>query len=80
MRDLHIRDVPKEVILKIDRLARRHQMSRSEYIRHLLRNKAMEGEVLAVQERYESLVKSVIEVLEIQTEKMNQILERYENE
>lgn len=76
MKDLHVRDIEEGVLHGVDRLAKKHNMSRSEYVRQLLKNKTLENDILAIQERYESLVKTILDVLELQTERMNEILEK----
>lgn len=75
-----MRDIDDDVLMKIDQLASKLKLSRSEYIRLLLRNKTVEEDILQVQEKYESLVKTVLDVLELQTSKVNELLERLEHD
>lgn len=82
MADVKIRGLDPVVVKKIDELAKRKNISREQYLRNLVTQTAILGELKSIDERYENLVREIMARMEYQTDVLNQatnVLSQYEN-
>lgn len=56
-----LRDIPEDVMLKIDEQARKKHMSRNEYLKRLLCSEAQSPELKDMDEKYGELVDKALE-------------------
>ena len=59
--NLMLRDIPEDVMLKIDEQARKKHMSRNEYLKRLLCSEAQSPELKDMDEKYGELVDKALE-------------------
>lgn len=83
MNEIKIRDIPADVILRLDELARKKHMSRNEYLKRLLCNEAQSPELKDMDELYSKLVdyslkeiKAGRQLIEQNTKVMQEVLKR----
>lgn len=74
MDELRIRNVDANVVIKLDSMAKKHKMSRSEYLRGVLTNHAYAAEIKELDSRYQELFKIVIDCIEGNTSTLHEIL------
>ena len=72
--ELRIRNVDVNVVMKLDSMAKKHKMSRSEYLRGVLTNHAYAAEIKELDSRYQELFKIVIDCIEGNTAVLHDIL------
>lgn len=68
MADLKIRNLPKDVIVKLDGMAKGKGLSRENFLRLKLEEFALSPELNAVEDKYENIVLSVMEVIQANNE------------
>ena len=83
MNEIKIRDIPTDVVLRLDELARKKHMSRNEYLKRLLCSEAQSLEVKDMDELYSKLVNYSLEelkagrqLIEQNTKVMQEVLKR----
>lgn len=62
--EIRIRNVDPEVALKLTSLAKKHGMSRSEYIRGIMTNHVLALQIKEVDAKYNEILKIVIDTME----------------
>lgn len=64
MADLKVRNLPEDVIAKIDSIAKKQGLSREKFLRLKLEELALSPELNALEDKYEKIILSVIEVVQ----------------
>ena len=77
MKDIKIREVPEEVVIKLDKL--KGSMSRNEFLKQELSEIAKRNEVSEVETKYNELLNMTLKVIEKNTEVLNKLLSFDEN-
>lgn len=77
MKDIKIREVPEEVVIKLDKL--KGSMSRNEFLRQELSEIAKRNEVSEIETKYNELLNMTLKVIEKNTEVLNKLLSFDEN-
>lgn len=72
---MNIRGLKDEEIVKLNRLAASKGLSREEYLRQVIRTHLLQGEIQSIENRYENLVKTLLDVIEHNTEQMEELAE-----
>lgn len=72
LRDVKVRGIEPSVLQKIDEQAAEKGLSRESYLRNVIRNLSVAGEIKAVEDKYENLVVALSEIIINQ----NEIIER----
>ncbi|HBF7930097.1 hypothetical protein NMF85_09925 [Clostridioides difficile] len=67
LKSLKIRDVPGEVIIKLDEISRKQNLSREEFLRRNLKIIAMADEIYEVESKYKLLMDKVLGILNLNT-------------
>lgn len=75
---IDVRGINDEYILKLDRLASRKKLSRSEYVRCVLQSHVMKSELEETENKYIQLVQLMSEVSEVNAQKLEQIADGVE--
>ena len=78
--DIKIRNVPNHVVARLDFYAKKKGISREQYLRNELETIAMSSEMRATEDRYENLIKSLLEIVEHNNEvleKNNYLMEEF---
>ena len=70
--DIKIRNVPYHVVSRLDFYAKKKEISREQYLRNELETIAMSAEMRATEDRYENLIKKLLEIVEHN----NEVLEK----
>lgn len=73
MGEVKIRNVDDSVIAKLNLLAKKNGLKRETYIRKYLTSLSVIGELIELEDKYASLVKTVLETVDRNTEMMEQI-------
>lgn len=68
-----IRNLDKEDLVKLDRLAAKKHISREEYLRRIIHGHVLSSELREVESRYESLVNVIVDVVQNNSEKLEQL-------
>ncbi len=77
MKDIKIREVPEEVVIKLDKL--KGSMSRNEFLKQELSEIAKRNEVSEVETKYNELLNMTLKVIEKNTEVLNKLISFDEN-
>lgn len=77
MKDIKIREVPEEVVIKLDKL--KGSMSRNEFLKQELSEIAKRNEVSEIETKYNELLNMTLKVIEKNTEVLNKLLSFDEN-
>ncbi len=77
MKDIKIREVPEEIVIKLDKL--KGSMSRNEFLKQELSEIAKRNEVSEVETKYNELLNMTLKVIEKNTEVLNKLLSFDEN-
>lgn len=77
MKDIKIREVPEEVVVKLDKL--KGSMSRNEFLKQELSEIAKRNEVSEIETKYNELLNMTLKVIEKNTEVLNKLLSFDEN-
>lgn len=72
--EIRIRNMDENVVLKLDGMAKKHGMNRSEYLRGILTNHAYAPEIKELDSRYQELFKIVIEAVQGNSELLHEVL------
>lgn len=81
MGDLKVRNLPDDVILRLNYLAEKKGVSREEYIRTYLQTLAVTGELKSMEDKYQTMISKIVGIMQntnIQLEMMNERLEKME--
>lgn len=73
MGELKIRKIDDAVIKKLNILSKQNGISREEYLRQYINNLAVLGELKEIEEKYTSLIKTLGEVIERNTQALEQV-------
>ena len=77
MKDIKIREVPEEIVIKLDKL--KGSMSRNEFLKQELSEIAKRNEVSEVETKYNELLNMTLKVIEKNTEVLNKLISFDEN-
>lgn len=77
MKDIKIREVPEEVVIKLDKL--KGSMSRNEFLKQELSEIAKRNEVSEIETKYNELLNMTLKVIEKNTEVLNRLISFDEN-
>lgn len=80
MADISIRDLDGAAAVKLSEMARNKHMSREAYIRQQLEVLAVAGEIKEIENKYETLVNRILDVIKINTEVLERVSERIWND
>ena len=81
MASLVIRDLDEHTISRIDQLAKDKNMSREKFLRNVLRNISIAGEIADIENKYLNMMDQVLEMLQITTsiaERNTDVIEKLE--
>ena len=53
---LDVREIDDSILVRLDEMARKRKLSRSDFVRKVLTDMALFGEIRAVEDKYENLV------------------------
>ncbi|EMJ4245463.1 hypothetical protein PIU50_003352 [Clostridioides difficile] len=67
LKSLKIRDVQEEIIIKLDEISRKQNLSREEFLRRNLKIIAMADEIYEVESKYKLLMDKVLGILNLNT-------------
>ncbi|EOE7347244.1 hypothetical protein MJU95_016425 [Clostridioides difficile] len=67
LKSLKIRDVPEEIIIKLDEISRKQNLSREEFLRRNLKTISMADEIYEVESKYKLLMDKVLGILNLNT-------------
>lgn len=70
-----VRNLGKDELDKLDRLARRNRVSREEYVRRIIRLHLLQPEANNIEEKYQNLVSLMTDVVQNNTERLEEVLE-----
>ena len=73
--DFLVRNLGKDELDKLDRLARRNRVSREEYVRRIIRLHLLQPEANNIEEKYQNLVSLMTDVVQNNTEGLEEVLE-----
>ena len=73
--ELRIRNVDAEIALRLKSMAKKHGMSRSEYVKGILTNHVLSSQVKEVDNQYQELIKTVVDCMEGNAMLLHDILE-----
>lgn len=71
--DQIVRNLNKEDVVKLDRLAAEKNISREEYLRRIIHGHVLSSELREVESKYESLVNVIADAIENQSEKIEML-------
>lgn len=77
MKDIKIREVPEEIVIKLDKL--KGSMSRNEFLKQELSEIAKRNEVSEIETKYNELLNMTLKVIEKNTEVLNKLINFDEN-
>lgn len=77
--DISVRGIDPVAVKKLDELAKRKKVSRSEYIRQMIEAVAVLDAVNDAGDKYERLVQAVVQALTASTETLEQVRMLLEN-
>ena len=77
MKDIKIREVPEELVIKLDKL--KGSMSRNEFLKQELSEIAKRNEVSEIERKYNELLNMTLKVIKKNTEVLNKLLSFDEN-
>lgn len=78
MADISIRKVDSAAVKKIDDIAKSKGKSRESYLRELIEEIAINGEIKNTENKYANLVEKIADIIKMNTDKMeenNQLIE-----
>jgi hypothetical protein len=78
--NINIRNIDPAAIAKITALAKKKKMSREKYLRTYIESLAVLGELKMLENKYSSLVSSVTEAVEHNTEELTKLRLAVENQ
>lgn len=81
MASLVIRDLDEHTISRIDQLAKDKNLSREKFLRNVLRNISIAGEISDIENKYLNMMDQVLEMLQITTsivERNTDVMEKLE--
>lgn len=70
MNEIKIRNLDDSVVVQLDRMARKHHMSRNKYLRGILTNHVTAGEKKELEEKYRNLINTMLDVVHHNSEVM----------
>lgn len=70
-----IRGMKEEDILKLGRMAKKKGISREEYLRRIIHKHLLENDIKAEMDRYEGAIKTMIDVIENNSERLEELTE-----
>ncbi len=76
MSEIKIRNVPNDVITKIDELAKKKKESRNIYLKNVIENYALDDKVSSLDEKYTQLFEKVEYILVENTKAVNSLINR----
>ena len=75
---LDVREIDDSILVRLDEMARKRNLSRSDFVRKVLTDMALFGEIRAVEDKYENLVLLVAETVEQNREELRELKETIE--
>ena len=75
---LDVREIDDSILVRLDEMARKRKLSRSDFVRKVLTDMALFGEIRAVEDKYENLVLLVAETVEQSREELRELKETIE--
>ncbi len=71
--EIKIYGIEEEIGFKIDRMAKKHGLSRNKYLIGILKNHVITEEVKETEEHYEGLIRMMLEVMQHNSEVMEML-------
>ena len=72
--EIKIRNLDKDIVLRIDELAKKRGLSRNEYLRGQIKQLALHPEISEKGDQYKRLVKEIAVVIQQNTQVLNELL------
>ena len=72
--EIKIRNLDKDIVLRIDELAKKMGLSRNEYLRGQIKQLALHPEISEKGDQYKRLVKEIAVVIQQNTQVLNELL------
>ena len=72
--EIKIRNLDKDIVLRIDELAKKRGLSRNEYLRGQIKQLALHPEITEKEDQYKRLVKEIAVVIQQNTQVLNELL------
>ncbi len=76
MSEIKIRNVPNDIIIKIDELAKKKKQSRNTYLKNVIENYALDDKVSSLDEKYTQLFEKVEYILIENTKATNTLIDK----
>lgn len=71
--ELRLRNVDAAALAKLEQIAEKKGLRRNDYIKRIIENAAYSSELLLLDEKYEALVDTVLQVIQMNTSEINRL-------
>lgn len=71
--ELRLRNVDAAALAKLEQIAEKKGLRRNDYIKRIIENAAYSSELLLLDEKYESLVDTVLQIIQMNTSEINRL-------
>lgn len=72
--DIVIRNLDKDIVLRIDELAKKKGLSRNEYLRSQIKQLALHPEISEKEDQYKRLVEKIAAIIQQNTEVLDDLI------
>lgn len=71
--ELRLRNVDAAALAKLEQIAGKKGLRRNDYIKRIIENAAYSSELLLLDEKYEALVDTVLQIIQMNTSEINRL-------
>ena len=71
--ELRLRNVDAAALAKLEQIAEKKGLRRNDYIKRIIENAAYSSELLLLDEKYETLVDTVLQIIQMNTSEINRL-------
>lgn len=71
--ELRLRNVDAAALAKLEQIAEKKGLRRNDYIKRIIENAAYSSELLLLDEKYEALVDTVLQIIQMNTSEINRL-------
>ena len=71
--ELRLRNVDAAALAKLEQIAEKKELRRNDYIKRIIENAAYSSELLLLDEKYEALVDTVLQIIQMNTSEINRL-------
>lgn len=71
--ELRLRNVDAAALAKLEQIAEKKGLRRNDYIKRIVENAAYSSELLLLDEKYEALVDTVLQIIQMNTSEINRL-------